>query len=69
MGDTIYGFALGFILGFIIGLIIFQDSYHGKLCQEQFTHAEAAADTLNIIQNDKFCLEYSKWNGSSSVLL
>jgi gas vesicle protein len=60
MADSIYGFLLGAILGFVVGLITFQDSYHEKFCQEQFTHAETAADTLNIVQNDKFCLEYSK---------
>ena len=60
MGDTFYGFILGLMFGFIIGLITFRDSYHDDLCQEQFAHAETVADTLAIIHDDTFCLDFSK---------
>ncbi|KKN03197.1 hypothetical protein LCGC14_1109910 [marine sediment metagenome] len=60
MGDTLFGFILGVILGVIFGLVIFKDSYRDDLCQEQFAHAETVADTLTIIHNDTFCLDFSK---------
>jgi hypothetical protein len=53
-------FVLGLFLGAAIAVTISVNKYRDDLCQEQFAHAETAADTLNIIQNDKFCLEYSK---------
>ncbi len=53
-------FVLGLFLGAILAVTLSIHKFHDDLCIEQFTHAETAADTLNIIQNDKFCLEYSK---------
>ncbi|KKK50715.1 hypothetical protein LCGC14_3122270 [marine sediment metagenome] len=53
-------FVLGLFLGAVLAVTLSIHKFHDDLCQEQFTHAETAADTLNIIQNDKFCLEYSK---------
>ena len=60
MGETFYGFILGIILGLIFGFLFFKDSYHPELCKEQLIYAETGADSLTIIQNDNFCLYYSK---------
>ena len=60
MADTIYGVILGLIAGIVLGVVFFQDSYHNELCQEQFFHAETAADSLTIIQNDDYCLREIK---------
>ena len=45
------------IFGIVIGAVMFKDYYHDDLCQERFIHAEIAADSLVIIQDDKFCLK------------
>lgn len=44
------------ISGIAIGMAIFMNTYHSDLCQERFAHAETSADSLVIIQDDKFCL-------------
>ena len=50
------GIAIGIILGVGITRLFATDSYHPELCQERFAHAETAADSLSIIQDDKYCL-------------
>ncbi len=51
--------AVGFTAGAVFGLIVFRDTFHADLCQERFSHAETVADTLAIIHDDTFCLDFS----------
>ena len=54
------GIVLGIVIGTLFGIMIAVDNYHDNLCHEWFHHAETPADSLTIIQNDTFCLYYSK---------
>jgi len=53
---SIFGIAIGIFFGVMLNI----NDYHDDLCIEKFTHAITAADSLIIIQEDNFCLDYSK---------
>ena len=53
-------FVLGLFLGAVLAVTLSIHKFHDDLCIEQFTHAETVADTLAIIHDDTFCLDYSK---------
>jgi len=54
------GIITGIAIGILFGVIAAVDHFHDDLCHELFINAETPADSLMIIQNDAFCLEYSK---------
>ena len=56
----VLAFILGLFLGSAIAVVSSIDRFHDDLCQEQFARAETVLDTLTIIHNDTFCLDYSK---------
>ncbi|KKL10255.1 hypothetical protein LCGC14_2557670 [marine sediment metagenome] len=50
------GTVFGVVIGGVFGVVAAIDNFHDDLCQEQFHHAETPADSLNIIQDDEYCL-------------
>lgn len=46
---------LGLVVGAWIGWRTGSDDWHTRNCITQFYHAQTSADSLLIIQDDKFC--------------
>lgn len=49
------GLVAGFMFGAIVGFNVGQSVYHTRNCVTQFYHAKTSADSLLVVQDDKFC--------------
>ncbi len=45
-------------LAFISGCVVGKDYYHDRLCEERYSHAVIATDSLSIAMDDKHCATY-----------
>ncbi len=49
----VVGAAVATVLTFAIGV----HPMHNRLCEQQFSYTETAADSLAVISNDRYCFD------------